>query len=62
MIELFELVDQYRKLHPNAENPLNFFNALGEERLIEALKNANGKELEFIQPNVKDKIDGGRLA
>ena len=62
MIELFELVDQYRKLHPDAENPLNFFNAIGEERLIAALKNANGRELEFIEPNIKDEIDGGGLA
>jgi len=62
MKELFELADQYRKLHPNAENPMNYFNALGEQRLIEALKNANGKILVFIEPNVTDEIDGGRLA
>jgi hypothetical protein len=62
MTELFELVDQYRKLHPNAENPLNYFNALGEAGLIEALKNANGEILVFIQPNVRNEIDGGDLA
>jgi hypothetical protein len=62
MKELFELVEQYRKLHPNAENPLNYFNAIGEVGLIEALKNANGQILVFIEPNVRNKIDGGYLA
>lgn len=62
MTELFQLVDEYRKLHPDAENPLNYFNALGEKELINALKNANGQILVFIEPNVTDEIDGGYLA
>lgn len=62
MSELFKLVDEYMALHPDAENPLNYFNALGDEELINALKNANGKVLDFVPAKLPNIIDGGRLA
>ncbi len=62
MKELTELVKEYLALHPDAENPLNYFNALGAAELIKALKNANGKVLDFIPAKLPEVIDGGRLA
>jgi hypothetical protein len=62
MKELTELVKEYMALHPDAENPLNYFNALGADVLINALKNANGKILDFIPAKLPQVIDGGRLA
>jgi hypothetical protein len=62
MSELFKLVDEYMALHPEAENPLNYFNALGLDELIDALKNANGKVLDFIPAKLPNVIDGGRIA
>lgn len=62
MSELFKLVDEYIALHPDAENPLNYFTALGADELIKALKNANGKVLDFIPAKLPPIIDGGRLA
>jgi DNA-directed RNA polymerase subunit L len=62
MEELFKLVEEYMVLHPNAENPLNYFNALEFNDLLEALKNANGKVINLIDTDKYGYVDGGRLA
>jgi hypothetical protein len=62
MEELFKLVEEYMVLHPDAESPLNYFNALGLDELLEALKNANGKVINLIDTDKYGYVDGGRLA
>jgi hypothetical protein len=62
MEELFKLINEYMALHPDAETPLNYFNALGLDELLEALKNANGKVIDLIDDNKYGYVDGGRLA
>lgn len=62
MEELFKLVEEYMVLHPDAETPLNYFNALGLDELLEALKNANGKVINLIGSGRYGYVDGGRLA
>jgi hypothetical protein len=62
MEELFKLVEEYMVLHPDAESPLNYFNALGLNELLQALKNANGKVIDLIDDDKYGYVDGGRLA
>ena len=62
MEQLFKLIEEYMVLHPDAESPLNYFNALGLDELLEALKNANGKVIYLNGGGEYGYVDGGRLA
>lgn len=61
MDKLITLLDEYEALHPKAENPLNFFNVLGLEGLIEMLEKANGRQIKWIPDFAGDTEDGGEI-
>lgn len=61
MDKLEKLLNDYTEAHPDAENPLNFYNLLGEEGLIEALEKANGKELVWSADFNSNTLDGGQI-
>ncbi len=61
MNKLGTLLKQYQELHPNAETPLNFYNNLGEDGLIEILEKANGREIKWIPDFGGDVLDGGEI-
>lgn len=62
MAKLFELLDKYNQLFPNAETPLNMMIAFGENQVIEFMKQSieAGEPLEFedIENNGEIVLDG----
>lgn len=62
MAKLFELLDKYNQLFPNAETPLNMMVAFGENQVIEFIKQSieAGEPLEFedIENNGEIVLDG----
>lgn len=56
---LKEHIDSYKKQHPNAENPMNFLHSFGEKKVLDMLKNANGRMLKVEREN--GVLDGGKL-
>lgn len=62
MAKLFELLDKYNQLFPNAETPLNMMVAFGENQVIEFMKQSieAGEPLEFedIENNGEIVLDG----
>ena len=61
MDKLETLLNEYLELHPNAETPLNFYDVLGEDGLIEILEQANGREIKWIPNFAGDVLDGGEI-
>jgi len=61
MDKLITLLEEYKKLHPKAENPLNFYDLLGEAGLIEVLEKANGRQIKWIPDFAGDTLDGGEI-
>ena len=61
MDKLEKLLNEYLELHPNAETPLNYYNLLGEDKLIEVLKNSNGRQIKWIESFTGDILDGGEI-
>jgi hypothetical protein len=59
--EFETLVSEYMLLHPNAENPENWDYVIGIKKIVEFLKNANGREIEFVLSNNTSRLDGGYL-
>ena len=61
MDKLQKLLNEYLELHPNAETPLNYYNLLGEDKLIEVLENSNGRQIKWIESFTGDVLDGGEI-
>ena len=61
MDKLEKLLNEYLDLHPKAENPLNYFNLLGEEKLIEVLERSNGRQIKWIPNFAGNVLDGGEM-
>jgi hypothetical protein len=61
MDKLEKLLNEYLDLHPKAETPLNYFNVLGEEKLIEVLEKSNGRQIKWIPNFTGDVLDGGEV-
>lgn len=61
MDKLGKLINEYLELHPNSESPLNYYNLLGEDGLIDVLEKANGKEIKWISSFTGDVSDGGEI-
>jgi len=61
MDKLEKLLNEYLELHPNAETPLNYYNLLGEDKLIEVLENSNGRQIKWIESFTGDVLDGGEI-
>jgi hypothetical protein len=61
MDKLALLLNEYAELHPNAETPLNYYNVLGEDGLIEVLEQANGREIKWLPEFSGDVLDGGEI-
>jgi len=59
--EFEAIVQGYMKLHPKAENPQNWAYVLTMKQISDFIKNANGKEIEFVVSNDPDVMDGGHL-
>jgi hypothetical protein len=59
--EFEAIVSDYMKLHPKAENPQNWAYVLTMAEIIEFIKNADGREIEFVIPSDPDVMDGGYL-
>ena len=59
MIEdFFKLCEDYMKAHPNAENPISYFQVFGIDELTQLIKMAKGKELQFkVVDGYTDLID-----
>ncbi len=61
MDKLEKLINQYLELHPNSETPLNYYNLLGENKLIEVLENSNGRQIKWIASFAGNVLDGGEI-
>jgi hypothetical protein len=61
MDKLEKLINEYLELHPNSETPLNYYNLLGDDGLIDVLEKANGKEIKWIPNFTGDVLDGGEI-
>ena len=61
MDKLEKLIKEYLELHPKAETPLNYYNFLGEDALIEVLENSNGREIKWNEDFTGDVLDGGEV-
>lgn len=61
MDKLITLLEEYKKLHPKAENPLNFYDLLGEDGLIDVLEKANGRQIKWIPDFAGGVLDGGEI-
>ena len=61
MDKLETLLNEYLKLHPKAETPLNYYNDLGEDGLIEILEQANGRQIKWTADFTGDVLDGGQI-
>jgi hypothetical protein len=59
--EFEAIVSDYMKLHPKAENPQNWAYVLTMAEIIEFIKNADGREIEFVISSDPDVMDGGYL-
>jgi hypothetical protein len=59
--EFNAIVSDYMKLHPKAENPQNWAYDLTMLEIIEFIKNADGREIEFVIQSDTDVLDGGYL-
>jgi hypothetical protein len=59
--EFEAIVSDYMKLHPKAENPQNWAYVLTMAEIIEFIKNADGREIEFVVSSDPDVMDGGYL-
>lgn len=62
MAKIFDLLDKYNQLFPNAETPLNMMVAFGEDKVIEFMQQSieAGEPLEFedIENNGEIVLDG----
>jgi hypothetical protein len=62
MAQIFDLLDKYNQLFPNAETPLNMMVPFGEDQVIEFIKQSieAGEPLEFedIENNGEIVLDG----
>ena len=61
MNKLEKLANEYLELHPQSETPLNLYNLLGEDRLIEVLEQSNGRQIKWIPNFTGDVLDGGEV-
>tara|TARA_R110000737_G_C14481217_1_gene468555 strand:+ start:737 stop:931 length:195 start_codon:yes stop_codon:yes gene_type:complete len=61
MDKLEKLINKYLELYPNSETPLNYYNLLGEDKLIEVLEQSNGREIKWIPNFTGDVSDGGEI-
>ena len=43
-----QLFAQYMINNPGAQNPIQYFNALGEDGIIQVIRKANGEEVVFM--------------
>ena len=61
MNKLEKLANEYLELHPQSETPMNLYNLLGEDRLIEVLEQSNGRQIKWIPNFTGDVLDGGEV-
>lgn len=59
--EFNAIVSEYMKLHPKAENPQNWAYVMTMAEIIEFIKNADGREIEYVISSDPDVMDGGHL-
>jgi hypothetical protein len=58
LLHQFEVAEQeYTRLHPDAQPLGNFYNAFGLKKLLEILKEANGRKINFKYDAVKKKYE-----
>lgn len=61
MNKLEKLANEYLELHPQSETPMNLYNLLGEDRLIEVLEQSNGRQIKWIPRVGSNDLDGGEI-
>lgn len=61
MERLFELSQEYEKLHPNSESPRSWIMLFNIDEIIEMLENANGRKIDVILPEGPEVNGGGEL-
>jgi hypothetical protein len=55
--EFHNLVAEYMELHPNSDNPIQYSQLVDVDLLIDALKNAKGREIVYVYDD--DETDDG---
>ena len=61
MEKLFELSQEYEKLHPNSESPRTWIMQFSVDEIVEMLENANGREIDVIFVESAEVNGGGEL-
>ena len=61
MVKLFQLSQEYEKLHPNSESPRNWIMEFSIEDTVEILENANGREINVIYTDSPGLNNSGEL-
>lgn len=46
--EFFKLANEYKAKHPRAQDPFDFLNEFGDEALVEIMKKAKGRKINFV--------------
>lgn len=57
MEKIDELISEYLEQYPDAENPLSFWEALGEDKLIQILEARQGKRIIFVEEDGEDQVN-----
>jgi hypothetical protein len=61
MERLFELSQEYEKLHPNSESPRTWLMLFSIEELIVMLENADGRRIDVLITDSPEVNGGGEL-